>query len=56
MHISSLFLVVETMKVQVYVARGGGKVGCLSGKMMAPPIHLGAWSVVPTLWLPLEYY
>ena len=40
------------------VAGGDGKLGCLCGKtgtsrvcVMAPPIHLGAWSM---LWLPFE--
>ena len=39
------------------VAGGDGELGCLCGKagtmicVMAPPIHLGAWSM---LWLPFE--
>ena len=45
------------------VAGGDGKLGCLCGKagascvcVMAPPIHLGAWSMALMLWLPIEYY
>ena len=42
------------------VAGGDGELGYLCGKagtshcVMAPPIHLGAWSMALVLWLPFE--
>ena len=40
------------------VAGGDGELGCLRQApvicVMAPPIHLGAWSMALMVWLPFE--